>query len=356
MSLKIKLYDSCPDWWDSAVEENDGFFCSTGYWGRFHEKLDVGRGRYLEVTNDGKRIMMVLVYETVIGGNYLLGLPGFILKFIFRLGFLNTFSMHLQPVVCSAEGYSVGVSKEVLQYIYQLNVKEGKNIIPADFLLWEDKKTAEEFCSELKTKFNGLTCEVSATTRLDLVNNADVMYSRLDESVKSGIRKCEKLGVEVKALTCEEISTFYNGLYASWDKRGLAVVPKKYYHALGKLYPKNIKYYVATFNGKTFGGSGVMIFGKTMMEFSMFSSNDSGEKIPAGDVIKWEIIKQGIKEGCTSLDLNMISVDKDAGEKIKNINFYKLKWGGKVVYGVKLVKLSGVLRLIQRLKYIFLGV
>jgi len=232
----------------------------------------------------------------------------------------------------------------VLSYLIDLAENEGKNFMPADFLLFDNLEKAKEICTK--------DMEVAATTRIALKEG---MYDNLDESVKSGIRKCKDLGVEVYAKA--DLNEFYAGLRLGWGKNKLAVVHKKYYRVLADNFPENIKFYIAKHNDEVLGGSGIMCFGRSMMEFSMFVTPHAQEtKIPAGDLIKWTIIEDGLQGGFTELDLNMISVDEDASNKIKNINFYKLKWGGKIIYGVKIKKLHPVLKVVRRFKQKFLGI
>lgn len=344
MELKINLYKTAPKWWDLEIEKNGGHFCSSSSWARFNELLGIGCGFYLEVSDGEERLMLVLVYETILGGNYLVNFPKAVLRVIRRLGIFSTFSMHLQPVVCSDKAYQKEVSVTVLRYLMDLANKEGKNFMPADFLLFDNLEKAKEICEK--------DMELAATTRVTLEKG---MYDSLDESVKSGIRKCKNLGVEV----CEnaDLDEFYEGLLLGWGKNKLAVVPKKYYTILAENFYENIKFYTASHEGKLLGGSGIMTFGHNMMEFSMFVTPYAQEaKIPAGDLIKWTIIEDGIKRGFKELDLNMISVDASASNKIKNINFYKLKWGGKIVYGVKMLKLRPMLKFVRRVKQRFLGI
>ncbi len=55
-------------------------------------------------------------------------------------------------------------------------------------------------------------------------------------------------------------------------------------------------------------------------------------------------------------DLNMISMDSNMTAKVNNINFFKLKWKGVVLYGLKFIRLHPCLRSLRTVKQKVLGI
>ena len=49
---------------------------------------------------------------------------------------------------------------------------------------------------------------------------------------------------------------------------------------------------------------------------------------PAGDLLKWEVIQWGRRQGYGSYDLAGVNLSPDASDKEKQIARHKLKWGG----------------------------
>src|SRR5260221_1145133 len=168
MDITISLFDKSPDWWDEEVKNNHGVFCGTSYWISFIEKLNLGNGKYIEVKEDGKRVLLVLIYDILLGGTLLLFLPPIVLRFLLFIPFLRSYNLHLQPVILDKKlqtdqkRLSI-ISKKVLEYIFKLAEKEKRNIIPADYICFTDFSDAKA----LQRQFSSQT-ELIATARLAL--------------------------------------------------------------------------------------------------------------------------------------------------------------------------------------------
>lgn len=358
MNVKINEYTQPPEWWDKEVAANQGYLSSSSQWETFHKRINLGKAIYIEVLENDQRALLIFMIETLIGGALMLSLPKLIVKLLMKLSFLRTYSFHLQPTIInktllSDEEKLSHLSIAALEHIVDRASKNGVNIGPTDFICFKSMESVQK----LKHHF-GETASLIGTTKLMFTTTSEKLYKKMNESVKSGIRKCEKLGVSIEQLY-GDISPFFNGLEAGWKQYHLAVNPKEYYQQLYETSPEQVKYFVAKYQGEIVAGSGVLLNGGTMMEFSMYVTPYGKEhKIPGGDLLKWEIIKYGITHGYQFLDLNMIAVTDhgELDEKIKNINFYKLKWGGEVVYGVKLNKLHPFLKSIQKIKQQLIGI
>jgi len=355
MKTQFNTYKECPDWWDEEVKKHGGLFTSASLWGQFHKDYLYASITYIEVQESGKRIMLLLAYDFVIGAQLL---PRWIVFILSPFSFLRSYNMHLQPVIIDKsylkdEKKLYLLTKKLLHFLITIIQKEKKGFIASDFICFKDVKYAKL----LHKSFPSFS-KVIGTSRLSLDSSIEDLYKSMNESVKSGVRKCEKLNVKVKLLTPLKINDFYSGLKKGWNGQHIAVNSMGYYKEIIRKYPDNIKYFVAYKGRKVLAGSGIMVFGKTILEFSMFITPEARlMKIPAGDIVKWEIIKFGIQNGYKFLDFNMIAVaeNKELDNKIKNINFYKLKWGGSLIYGISFQKLSLITLVLRKIKLLILG-
>ncbi len=348
--IDFKLHTIAPEWWDKTIEENYGVYTSTSKWAKSYEQMGIGKGLYLEILIDNKRSILVLIYEVLIGGVLLLNFPKVFLQAISKINFLRSMNMHLQPVILDKnfdEETFVDISVDILKYINSLAESRNVNIMPADFVCFRSLDNAKN----LKSKIYG--SDLIATVRIPLDFDIDNKLESLPGDLRRQIRRSEQFGIEVKEA---EAKDFYEYLKISWKSYGLSMNPVGYYVTLVNESHGEIKYYLAYSDGKVLAGSAIMYCGKTMSEFSMFATKYSREaKIPGGDALKWHLLKVGNIKGYDFMDLSMINVNDESSEKIQNINQYKLKWGGYVLYGITISKLNTLMQFIQKLKLQILG-
>lgn len=357
MNISFKIYETSPDWWDKEIKKNNGLFTSATHWISFYEKLGLGGGIYVEVIVDKKRSLLLTVYESVIGGGLVLGLPKIISTLTTRLPYLTSLSLHLQPTVIDKtllkdEKKLLVISKKTIKFLQQYSKENKKNITASAYICFRDLDNAVKL-----KEINPKQFELLGTSRLKLVSE-ESNYKLLPNSVRNKISKARKTGVEVVQLMNDDISEYLDGLRAGWGANNLALNDDRYYTTLSTMYPENVIFFVAKYKGDVLAGSGVMLYGRTMLEFGIYMTPAARElKIPGGDLLKWELIKYGIDKKFKFIDLNMIGVTEHGKleEKIDNINYYKTKWGGLPMYGIRVTSLVTPLIVIQKIKQKLLG-
>ncbi|HVZ58680.1 MAG TPA: peptidoglycan bridge formation glycyltransferase FemA/FemB family protein [Patescibacteria group bacterium] len=357
MNVTFSIYKRAPSWWDSEVEKNNGLFHSSTKWSAFYEKLGLGRGRYLEVLVDNKRALLLLFTEGVIGGGLLVMMPKVILKILIRFPYVATITMHLQPVIILKElgrneKEMLEVSKKTLGYILNYAKKNKMNMTASDYICFKNLSSAVTLQKRSPENY-----ELLGTSRLKLISEEE-NYKKLPPAVRNKIAKAMKSGARIKFLDSSDISLYLQGLQQGWKTNGLAVNSDSFYKEMSILYPDDVKFVVAIYKKTVLAGSGLMLLGNGILEFGIYSTPQRRVlKIPGGDLLKWEIIKFGLAHNYQFLDLNMIGVSQDGvlDEKIENINYYKTKWGGESLYGVRISKLARPLVTVQKIKYKFLG-
>jgi hypothetical protein len=350
--IEFKLHETLPEWWDKEVENNDGVYSSSSKWIKTFQGLGFAKGFYLEVLVNEKRSVLILFYESLIGGVLLTNLPKGINHLLSKISYLRSISMHLQPVIIAEdlrnnEERMLEISNEIVKYIIQFSKKRNVNIKPADYVCFKNIDNAKK----LKNSFSELS--IAGTVRVPLGTDLDEKYKSLPKNLTGSLKKGASLNVITKEVPVKD---FYIELKKSWESYGLAVNPEKYYSTLFNESDGDVKYYMSFHDAKPLAGSAIMFYGKTMSEFSMFATSYSREaKIPGGDVLKWDLIKIGVSRNCSFIDLNMIDAHDEMDEKANNINFFKLKWGGYIYYGITIEQLNVIMSFVRIIKLKLLG-
>ncbi len=225
--------------------------------------------------------------------------------------------------------------------------------MPASYICFPNKQTAKLlYDTREKYSYGPL-----GTTRISLVSE-EHNYSRLSYSVRNKISKAKRLGITSEILDAKNTHVYTEALLESWKANKLSVNNTKYFSLLQQYAPDNVVFIVSYLDGKVVAGAGLLQFGHTIMESSIFVTPEARDAhIPGGDFLQWSIIQYGISHKYTLLDLNMIGVtfDSELEEKIKNVNYFKTKWEGDTMYGLNITKMNAFMKQVQGLKYIFLG-
>lgn len=350
MNISFSLYNKAPPWWDEEIIKNKGMFASSSLWAKFHEELGIARGRYLEVFEGKKRVMLLLFCDMLAGGHFLLFIPKPLLRVLYFFPPFRTFYFYLQPVfvdknVGQDEKVKLKISVKVLDYLLDLAKKENKSISPCVYLVFNNIKDAQKLAGKFGQSF-----KLAATTRLALTSESE-LNAKFPQDVRWKISKGERSGVEVEFLKEKEALVYIRGLEESHRSYKFRKYSSVYDKVLKKMYPENIKHLVVMQNGKVLNGSILMLYGKTIMEGAYITPYGRELKMPSGELLKWTIIKYGIENGYKLMEFNMIDVsDNGDEEKTKKISNFKLKWGGDIIYGVEIRYLNWFLRVVKGLK------
>ncbi len=350
--VRFELTNDPPNDWDKFVVNNYGYFFQSTKWADSYKKMGIGNGRYLRLYDGEVLVAQLLIIESLIGGVLLLDyIPNNLLKFLQLIPFLKTFTFHMSPVVDkSVSGEKLADYLSVtLAFLKGLADKEHKNIGPADFITFNEISQAKAFRRRLS---KNLKSRIVATTRVEILDSEEAMLRVVQYSRRKNIARAQRLGLEILKTDIGKIKYYWKHLREAWRRHGLSVASLKYYQSLPK---DNLSLFFANKDQKLLGGNGLLTFGSTCIEFSVFITElEKKDKTRAGDLIKWEIIKYCIKNKIKYWDLNMIEVEEDQ-EKTEKINFYKLEWNGKILYGVEIFYLNGLLKIAQKLKHKSLG-
>lgn len=351
-NLRFDISYIAPNGWNEWVAKNDGYLLHTTSWDESLKGMGIGRALYLRMFNGPKIVSQALLWETLLGGTLLLDrVPKPILRLLTKIPIFLSLSFHMAPVF--AKGMKPELIADYLSefwtYLLNLAGKNHCNIGPATSICFKDRSMAEAVRDDLGSSFDA---KVVATIRVQVEGDEQGMLQKFDYSRRKNIRRAQELGITVSEAGLEEIKLYQRSLFESWKDYGLSVGSLGYYSA----FPKGgTRLFFAYDKENLVGGNGVIIFGNTCMEFSIFVSRyEKIQKTRGGDLLKWEIVKYCLRHKIKIWDLNMIDLE-ESEEKTKRINFYKLQWGGEIYYGVEVFYLNPLAKAVRLLKQRLIG-
>jgi len=161
-----------------------------------------------------------------------------------------------------------------------------------------------------------------ATIEINLEKSEEELFLKLDKDAKWGINKAVKslLIVEVR-----EDENTWKDFYEIYKETCL----------YGKIVPLDIekvkegKLFACIFEGKIIAGAVIKIQEKTITLFLNASQHDY-LKFQPNNLLYWSIIKWGGENGYKIFDLGGYQAGAKPGEKLYDINRFKLRWGGEI--------------------------
>lgn len=203
----------------------------------------------------------------------------------------------------------------------------------------------------------GYEATPAATFLVDLALPEDELMKASHRSVRKNLRRCAREGVQVeRVMAAEGWREFALLRRANHRSLGLPVPFKRRTLLHNKLLNEGEKRFMELFmarhNGRAIAGLAVQAFnGRLTESMSVNSSYALGRRLPAQDLLRWEIMRWGKADGFHTFDLAGVApspqTDKEAG-----IKRFKAKFGGRYVeYGTyRKVFRPFAYRLLSRLK------
>lgn len=335
--------------WDHNILNYYGNSYGNTRFGFIYRKLKIGYPRYFEIKYNTETIALFSMVDMLLGGMIIINLPSIVLNLLGKIPQFRTYTFHMQPTIFSDklpnEINTNQIIETIIDMLLRLSKHEKKNILPTSFI-YTDK--IEEAIA-IQTKYKQYA-EIIGTSRLFLSKGYNVPTSV--RKISKGKREQVKIGF---ANTKTQLDEYLNALLNSWKANKIVANDKKYYKVMKDVFGDDVEYAYAYSDRGILAGTGLAINKNNVIEFSMFTTELSREqKLPGGDILKEYLLDYYRKRGIQIYDFNMYAVEaKDS--KTENINFFKLKWGGKSFYGVKLTRLNNLMRIIQFVKIKLIG-
>lgn len=191
--------------------------------------------------------------------------------------------------------------------------------------------------SQLSNLKNILKEQIWHTLLIDLSKTKEEIELSFDNSARKEIRKAISLGLFVKRATTRNDLIQYKELL---QKSGYKITLQNILCLWEHLHDNNPqKSYYEIFicfdkNRKPLEAIGIMANPeeKIFIETGIGRNNDpETKKLPAGDLIKWEIINFGIENNYLLYDLGGVNPSALKNSKEYGIYRHKRKWGGNLV-------------------------
>ena len=335
--------------WNEDIASNFGNAYATTRFGLVYEKLQIGYSRHFELNYQDETIALFSMIDMLIGGVILVNSPKIVLQLLGKIPQLRTYTFHMQPTIIASKLPPEISTNQIIESIIDMLLKqakrEHKNIIPTSFIYTDDIQDARQ----VQNKYKQYT-EIVATSRLVL--NEDSTIPTSVRKISKGKRDQIKIDF---ADTPTKLNEYLSALQSSWKANKIVANDKKYYQVMKDVFGNDVEYVYAYSDAGILAGTGLAINKNNIIEFSMFTTDLSREqKLPGGDILKEYLLDYYLKRGIQVYDFNMYAVDaKD--QKTENINFFKLKWGGRSFYGVKLTKLNNMIKIVQSIKIKLIG-
>lgn len=163
------------------------------------------------------------------------------------------------------------------------------------------------------------------THELSLLRDPQLMFAKLDSSVRRAIRKAEKNSVTVEMGTdLSAIKRFYSLQCRTRRKHGLPPQPFRFFESLQKhvLAPGHGMIFLARSGAAAIAASVFLRRGPQAI-YKFGASDESCQHLRGNDVVMWEGIKHLASQGCTTLHLGRTSL---ANEGLRR---FKLGWGAR---------------------------
>jgi len=170
-----------------------------------------------------------------------------------------------------------------------------------------------------------------ATLIVDLREGETALWSNLKKSARKAVRAAQQDGISVRRLkSAEEFPTYFDFVSQCAARIGKKVylidleLDWRYLHR-----DAVFEIFVAEKEGQLLASLGVWGYNGIIAELGSFQSERSfKEKLYAGDLIKWEVLRWGSQRGYRMFDLAGINPNPGT-EKERRIRQFKEKWGGR---------------------------
>lgn len=165
----------------------------------------------------------------------------------------------------------------------------------------------------------------------------EAIWKEFHPSVRKNVNKCDHLGVSVRRLSSfKEVEKYYFPLLAEDRKRlGFGLPPDypdiNFWESFHNKDGCVCEIFLASRYGEPLAALPVIGFNKKITEIAIAQSKYClAEKIPAPDLLKWEVIKWALAFGFEEFSLGGVA-DSPVNVKEEGIRRFKSKFGGKYI-------------------------
>jgi hypothetical protein len=334
--MQVVCYEGQPpDGWDERLyaARAEAGLCQSTYWARVIHRLDRATPLFLEVHHDGEVAASLMLFRKEPWDRRAMrrkrGLGEF-LSGVWR-GWLEWLD---GPVLHAGE--EVKIERALAALLVWVDEYAGKGRLSriSSAFAHTSRWAAQDGVAALFAG-RGYTTSRWATYLVDLEPEEDRLWYNLDKAARKSVKKARSLGVQVRPISSLEAlqASFYAPYCAIEAAAGRGVPPLSAFEvSWGEDREGYYRYYVAeSAAGEILATLGMYIFNGVAVEIaSSLSPQAFEQKIPAQDLLHWEMFLEARRASCHTFDLAGINPDP-ADPREAGIRRFKKKWGGRYV-------------------------
>lgn len=161
--------------------------------------------------------------------------------------------------------------------------------------------------------------------RLDLEEDEDALFARMDGSTRRAIRKAEKSGLTVTVSSgMEAMKTFYSLHCKTRRRHGLPPQPFVFFSNICRhILSRDLGMVVMAHWQDRPVAASVYFQSGTQAVYKFGASDESFQQLRGPNLVMWEAMKRLARHGARTLDMGRTSVDNEG------LRRFKLHWGAR---------------------------
>lgn len=326
-SFYVKQVDS-EAWAQKLSQAKVAGFLQSQLWAKYKAQIDGAAPYYLQVSDGYEDLLGLLLLEEKPGA------PGLSLrqKLSRRLSVGKGGWLRWQdgPVVYTRDTQKLGGAlSALLEWIDAFAAARGSHHIDAQPFrgLSEDVNVALASAS-MNHRYRS---KIWATYLVDLSIPEEELWESLKSTGRKAVRKARKLGLFTQELLGEAGVERFIETYSAFERAaGRKVRPSQRLKTLWQLDRGEHYHFFLAFDaeGRSISALGMHTFNGVATEIASSTSQVAYQaKLPAQDLLHWDMFLAAQKLGCHTFDLAGISPDPQSSKE-RGIAQFKEKWGG----------------------------
>lgn len=325
-----------PDRWDERLyaAEAEAGLCQSTYWARVIQRVDQALPLFVAVYDDLEIVASLMLLHKIPWDRHAMRK---------KHGIMELISGTLR-------GWLEWMDGPVLYYENEAKAKEALGTLLAWIEAYASKRqlpfirsfgfahtsrwAADEDIAQIFAKY-GYKRNYWSDLLVDLTPDEEDLWMRISHSSRKMVKRARKMGVCVQEIRSSDEfeSKFYipyrDTETASGRKANPLCVEQMPWEEDRDGY---YRFYIAESpEGRVFGTLGMYIFNGVAIEIaSCLTSHAFEQKIPAQDILHWEMFLEAKKAGCHTFDMAGVNPNPQT-QKEKGIYQFKKKWGGRYV-------------------------
>jgi len=169
------------------------------------------------------------------------------------------------------------------------------------------------------------------TIIIDSAKPLEEIWCALDKKARWGVKKANKLGVEVRnAESFQEWKEFYHLHMRHSSERQYPPESYSFFKEMFKLHSKNMsRLFVAKYGNRTIAGSLFLIYKRNMV-FLHNASLPTFLSHNPNNLLQWKSIEWANKNGVTIYDMNGLPIEET--KYLRGVYRYKKRWDGRICW------------------------